>query len=257
MDSLIKEGDKANLSVVSGDVGQPSLSIVEKYDRFLQGDDDDDQDSDNDFLPVNIMREAYNQMKQKSAEKSKTTSGRLSLGLPSRLRTQDLNKSLPPAIGAGLKNGTSEPASPSRLGYESKEVKDERSGVKTLKKLIEKLNVQRDCGPNGNSIFCTEEELKDIQEYYGQILDLLEERSDTFEGKTIVNVNSPQDSEHNMTCHGTHSSLPTDTTFDKKLLASHLESTQKARDKFYIVEQQVRELVEQLELVERYKMESL
>lgn len=258
MDSLIKEdGDKADLCVVDGDVGKPSLSIVEKYDRFVQGDDSDEEEEDGDFLPINIMREAYKQIKHKSAEKSKSGRSRLSLGLPSRLRTQDANLSLPPAISDGIKNGTTESPSPAILGQDTKECKEEKSGVKTLNKLIEQLNIKRTCGPEGNSIFCSEEELRDIQDSYGKILDLLESKSATFEKNNNTDVNSPQESDHNMTYHETQLTLPSELTFDKKLLDAHLESTQRARDRFFLVEQQVRELVEQLELVERYKMESL
>lgn len=204
MDTLIKEGD-SSLIAVSGDK-QPSDSILDKYENFIQGDDsDDDEDY---FADISNLRQEYDQIKQNSSTKTKS---RLSLGLPE-------NKS----------NLSSDDTT-------------------AIKRLIEQLDLHRKGGPDGNSIFCTEEELNAIQGCYGSILDLLQERSSTFEERANANVESPEDAENQ---------TPVEPPFDMKSLTPHLEALQGVRDKFFLVEQQVRELIEQLELVERYKMES-
>lgn len=255
MESLIKQEEhNASLCVEAGDNQLASLSIIDKYDRFIQGDDSDEgEDSDEDYFPnESVLKKEIDQIKHGRSEKSTKPNSRLSLGLPAKYKTNELNTSLP-NISALPRNGTTEQLIATKTELDSRELKEERSGVKHLKKLIEKLNTQRICGPDGNSIFCTEEELSSIQESYGAILDFLYEKSiTTFEKKDSASISSP-----NETDDSTLDNTTTDLSLDKSSLIPHFEATQEVRDKFFLVEQQVRDLIEQLELVERYKMESL
>lgn len=249
MERLIKEKEAdASLCVETGDEVSASLSIVEKYDRFLQGEDfDESNDSDIDyFANDSILKEEYNQIKHDNSEKlQKPKTSRLSTGLPERYNRLETNNDHIEVCDAN--NGTTD----------SREDKDEKSGLTKLKKLIEQLHQVRSCGDDGNSIFCDKNELDNIEHNYANIINFLKLRSKSFEKNTEPTSPSGRNNDDITFSDNLASVQSADTTLDRKSFTEHLEAVEKARDRFYVIEQQVRELIEQLELVERYKMESL
>lgn len=211
MESQIKEEAKeASLCFESSGDNLASLSLIEKYDRFIQN-ENSEIDSDGEFFPDDtVLREEYAQLTSEATNYPRGKNHRLSSGLPGKFRKPDSDDDL-----------------------------------------IEKLAEVRKREPDGNSIFCTEEELNKIQERYGAILDQLYEKSSLFERKSSL-----KDSENDEQVDVGNATLQ-EQGEDMKRLAEKMVSVQQARDRFYEVERQVREQVEQLELVERYKMESL
>jgi len=229
MEAQIKEeANEESLCFESPSETLAQLSLVEKYDQFLQT-ESSDVDSDGDFFPDDTMlKKEYAQLRHDTANFARSSFGnnRLSTGLPGRHKILDVSLSMNDGEN---RNGT---------GDETLCAGDsgsDRSGLTGLNALIEKLSLVRKCKADGNSIFCTENELELIQERYGEILDYIQERSSSFEQPDQQDV-PEQNSE---------------------LLAEKIESVRQARDRFYEVEQQVREQLDQLELVERYKMESV
>lgn len=107
---------------------------------------------------------------------------------------------------------------------------------------IRQLGFVRKTGQDGNSIFCTKQELDNIQERYGEILDFIADKT-----KLFSEVNSGIES-------GAVATKQKDDNMPETLIEK-IKSVQQARDKLYDIESQVREQIEQLELVERYKME--
>lgn len=107
---------------------------------------------------------------------------------------------------------------------------------------IRQLESIRKTGEDGNSIFCTSLELDTIQERYGEILDYIADKT-----KLFSEVSSGIES-------GAVATKQKDDNMPETLIEK-IKSVQQARDKLYDVESQVREQIEQLELVERYKME--
>lgn len=217
MDTIIKEEFKeVSLCVVdSDDENQDDLassSIAEKYDRFLR-DNHSDSESDLDYFPDDdILKEEYAQLKSDSSFnltqsnhlEQQRPPHRLSTGIPSN------RKPLPnqPTVG--------------------------------IKELIDKLAAVRKCGPDGNSVFCTEDELTTIQGAYAEILDYLDSKTSDFK-ETEISESQPT----------------AELSDERKVFLEKIEAVRKARDAFHEIEGQVREQIEQLELVERYKMESV
>lgn len=120
----------------------------------------------------------------------------------------------------------------SRNGNEKRESPtDQNPDIINFDKSIEQLNNVKRCEP----ISCTEEELNKISDTYAQILRFIEMKANnSFEVEVEdIKIN------------------------DSELLAEKIESLRLVRDEFYEIQQQVREYIEQLELVERYKMESV
>lgn len=110
----------------------------------------------------------------------------------------------------------------------------QQQGIDRLNELIEKLSQIRKCGPNGNSIFCNADDHKNIERQYGELLDFVYE--------TCTKLNQPK---------------PPPTCIETEALDAKIASVEETRNKLSSVMNQVNELLEQLELVERYKMESV
>lgn len=259
---LKREVDEDNLCFETSGDHLASLSLIEKYDRFILK-EVPEVDSDSDFFPDDtILKEEYAQLRLETAKhvRTKSISKRLSSGLPGRYRR-----------GLDTNISVDDDDEPSNLSVE--QLDDLDNGDSTcpsdrLRLLIEDLNSIRRCEPDGNSIFCSKLEWETIQEKYGKILDFMYEFSPNFEKnngskgeeddcetdrETATNkVTSKSDPNGNE-----HSRNNVETGEELELLTQKMESVQKARDKFYEVEQQVKEQIEQLELVERYKMESV
>lgn len=264
---LKREVDEDSLCFETSGDHLASLSLLEKYDRFIQK-EVPEVDSDSDFFPDDtLLKEEYAQLRLETAKhvRTKSIGKRLSSGLPGRYR-----KSLDTNISVV---DDDEPSNLSIEHFNDREQLDHETSVcpsERLRLLIEDLDKVRRCEPDGNSIFCTKEEWETIQEKYTKILDFMFELSSCFE-KTIGNKEEDEEEEHEtdrdtagdkVTCKSKpedqgHTRNNVEKDEELKLLAQKMESVQKTRDKFYEVEQQVKEQIEQLELVERYKMESV
>lgn len=241
MDAQIKEEAKEASLVcfdTSGDstTNLASLSLVEKYSRYIQN-ENSEMDSDCDFFPDDtVLREEFALLTTSRGRQNRNH--RLSTGLPGKYNS--------------IEKKSSEPTNDDDdEEEEDKPQPTPTTDLNCLNELIERLAEIRRCEPDGNSIFCTEQELESIQERYGAILDFLYEKSSTFERRS-----SSKDSENEEQVD-VGNVAPEEQRENMKLLAERIVSVQQARDRFYEVEQQVREQIEQLELVERYKMESV
>lgn len=264
MDNLLEQESKdANLNVESGDENLPCLTFIERYERFLQGNHfDDPDDSDSDYFPdIAILREEYNQLKHERSEKFRAnTSNRLSTGLPGKQNSLELNNVTatrdPINKQYEIQNGSTDAIE--FTSGDTKQTKDERSGLNGLNKLIEKLETVRRCGPGGNSINCTRAELEAIQNCYSEILEYIHEKSGDFEKQSNSTMTPQQSDEQDEDRNELEDQIrkPQEESQDRILLTKKMESVQRARDRYYEVEQLVQESIEQLELVERYKMES-
>lgn len=248
MEAQIKEEAKeASLCFETSSDNLASISLVEKYDRFIQN-DNSELDSDGDFFPDDaVLREEYAQLTSDTANYARAKNNRLSTGLPGKYtKSTDANCSTTEETD----NGTTSTTGESPESGDTR-LKLDKSGLETLNELIDKLNEVRKCDPDGNSIFCDEHELEAIQERYGAILDFIHDKTCTFE-----QTSSPKDSdnEEQVDVGNANENQLSDSM---KLLTEKMLAVQQARDNFYDVEQQVREQIEQLELVERYKMESV
>lgn len=262
MEAQIKEETKeASLCFETSGDNLASLSLIEKYDRFIQN-ETQDVDSDGDFFPDDtLIREEYDQLTNDAANYKRVKNHRLSTGLPSKFRMLDPKSMSQPTTTAtttehqdeqeqpGPGNGTSISTS-TEAGFDIAGQLD-KTRINNLNELIEKLAEVRHCEPDGNSIFCTESELESIQERYGLILDFLHDNAKLFDKRT-----SSKDSENEEQVDVDNSSSVGQSE-DMRLLTEKILSVKQTKDKFYEIEQQVREQVEQLELVERYKMESV
>lgn len=241
-----------------------SLTLVEKYDRYLQ-DEHTDAESDGELYPDDtVLRQEYAQMKNNYKEATdKSYRSRLSLCIPGKYRSSIGTTSS--ASGSPDKSSTKTQTQREQQEEQDKS-KDVRTGLNKFNELIEKLAQVRKCDPDGNSIFCTEEELLAIQSSYGEILDFIYEKSATFvkaestskdcDGQRDSDDTDGQDEEVEVK-DTVPPTPPTSHSEDLRILAEKIESVQRTRDKFYEVEQHVKDYLEQLELVERYKMESV
>lgn len=222
MEAQIKEETQEDSIVcpdTSSETNLASLSIIEKYSMYIQN-EDSEMDSDCDLMPDDsVFREQFDNVAREAHNNSRSRSNRLSMGLPERPR-------------------------------ESVDEGDQKPLI-CYNELLKKLAEVRKCGPDGNSIFCTEQELNDIQERYGDILSFIQEKASTF---PMRESNKDCDNDEQV---DVGNATPEEQRKSMRLLAEKIASVEQARDLFYEVEQQVREQVEQLELVERYKMESV
>lgn len=256
MEAQIKEEAKeSSLCFETSGDNLANLSLVEKYDRFIQNENSEIYDSDGDFFPDDtILRKEYAQLTSGALGYPRAKNHRLSTGLPGRFRSLPLSN-CDSHQSKDRGNGTSNSSNDDSVMVKQEHVacKDEatNSGLSCIKELIDKLAEVRRIEPDGNSIFCEENELEAIQERYGAILDFLHERSSTFE-----RLSSSKDSENEEQVD-VGNAAPAEQRESMKLLAEKIVAVQQARDRFYEVEQLIKEQVEQLELVERYKMESV
>lgn len=251
---LREELKEDNLCFETSSDDLASLSFIEKYDRFLQQESPDvDSDAD-DFLPDDTMlRSEYAQLRSDTANYKKITNHRLSTGLPSKYMNC-LDSTTVSVTDDDTPNG-------SVIDSKDDSTKQNETALIELGKLLQRLEEVRKCDPEeGNSIICTEEELHSIQERYAAILDFIynigqstfEKVNNFFKDSDSQQLDEDRSNEGN---NGT-ATAPSQSE-DLQMLAKKMESVANARDKFYEVEQQVREQIEQLELVERYKMESV
>ena len=234
-----------------------NLSLLEKYDRFVQNSNLDINDSDGDFFPDDsILKKEYARLTSVASGHSYSRNHRLSTCLPGKFKSLPLtNRSSDCTRDTG--NGTLRVDSDRRFSTSehdatiTEESTRPQPGSCLIRGLIDKLGEFRHTEPDGNSIFCEQDDLEAIQERYGAILDFIHEKSVTFEQRS-----SSKDSENEEQVD-VGNAAPVEQRESMRLLAEKIVSVQQARDKFYEVEQSVREQVEQLELVERYKMESV
>lgn len=108
---------------------------------------------------------------------------------------------------------------------------------------LRQLEAVRKTGDDGNSIFCTQSEFEAIAERYEDIISFIADKR-----KLFSEVNSSDESNSGAVTAKQNDDIP-------EALIDKIKSVQQARDKLYDIENQVREQIEQLELVERYKME--
>ena len=219
-----------------------NLSFVEKYDRFVRA-EHSDIDSDGEFFPDdNLLRQEYAQLTGDATNYQRAKfHRRLSTGLPGRYGSQDSNCTLDRIVEA---NNGKTANSEEKSGYS-----DSKSQEKSrLAELIARLGEIRKCDPDGNSIFCTQEELDTIQERFGDVLDYLHDKSSTFER---CSSSKYSDNEEQV---DVGNAIPDEQREVMRMLADKIVSVQQVRERFHEVEHQVREQVEQLELVERLLM---
>lgn len=209
METKIKDETKdQSLCFESSGEDVASLTLVEKYDRYCQS-DNLDVDSDEDFFPDELeLQEEY-----------------------ARLRTDTANLTDPKrrlTTGLSRKKIISDP----ELSTDNEDVEQPHEG----KSNITCFDSVRKCGPEGNSIFCTQIELEEIKEFYRKIIDFI--KNTKFE-KDLTEQQSEEENKLS------------------ELLSEKMERVRQARDKFYEVEQIVKEQLIQLEVVERYKLGSV
>ena len=256
MEAQIKEEVKeASIccDIPADDLG--SLSFVEKYSRYIQNENLSDIDSDCDFFPDDaVLREEYAQLTRETATYQRAKNNRLSSGLPIRFRSiSSANRTMPEeTIDVGNNGATtdSDHHDDTVTGADN-EINTPRKDVAYLNELIENLAEVRKTGAEGNSIFCTQEELDAIQERYGAILDFLQEKSTSFEPK-----DSSKDSENEEQVDVGHVT-PEEQRESMRLLQEKIMSVEHARDRLNEIRNHVTEQIEQLEIFERTKMESV
>lgn len=256
MEAQIKEEVKeASIccDVPADDLG--SLSFVEKYSRYIQNENLSDIDSDCDFFPDDaVLREEYAQLTRETATYQRAKHNRLSAGFPIKFRSiSSANRTMPEESNDVGKNGATTNTThgdDTITGGDSK-MSARQKDVAYLNELIENLAEVRKTGPEGNSIFCTQEELEAIQERYGAILDFLQEKSTTFELR-----DSSKDSENEEQVDVGHVT-PEEQRESMRLLQEKIMSVQQARDRLNEIRNQVTEQIEQLEIFERTKMETV
>lgn len=242
MEAQIKEEIKdASLCFETSGDNLPNISLVDKYDRFIQNEEIYDSDGDS-FPDDTILKKEYAQL----------TRGITGLPeLPNKRRSLPFsNHNLYHSKDSG--NGVT--MKPNDQSSEDNVVDTETSskpGHTSMDELIDRLAEVRRTGLEGNSCFCEPDEQELIRERYAAILDSLYERSSTFERRS-----SSKDSDNEEQVD-VGKAAPADQREIMKMINDKRSAVQVARDRFYEVEQQVKEQVEQLELVERYKMESV
>lgn len=261
-----------------------SLSVIERYDRFLQrenADDVDDSDADDFFPDDTMLRREYARLRSDTTLNNhrRITNNRLSGGLPAKY-INNHDTSIVSVTDDDTLNGSIDVGGGKEAG--DAPIRPETALIE-LGKLLHKLEEVRKCGAEeGNSIFCTEEELHAIQERYAAILDFIYalrptfekanncKDSDSDEPQELENDHEDEDddgddddendirpNDENNGCTTTTVAPPQqpNQSQEMQLLERKMESVARARDRFFEIEQQVREQIEQLELVERYKME--
>lgn len=252
MEAQIKEELKeATLCFETSGDNLASLSLIEKYDRFMQNPENEIScdGGANFFLDESFLNEEFAKLTSNATNTSQAKNHRLSHTLP-----EDYSRSPNSSIDVdGTGNGIRQP--------KENEIKDEQHdqaqdlSSKRLHKLIEELEpIRKTCG--GNFISCKDnDQLESLKEKYSSILDWFWYKQSHFE-RTNSSRSSENDEEVDVEdkaiAPGDRGEL-----FATGALAEKVSALQEARDRFYEVEQQIKEQVEQLELVERYKMESV
>lgn len=242
MDTKIKEEtEDTSLCFESSGEDLASLTLVEKYDRYLRSVKEDVESEDEDFLPDEYeLREEYDRLRADTANYA-SSNKRLTTGLSRRYINTDPELSV-------VDDDTTEDSNDG-----------EKDDAVCLNELLEVVDSVRRFGPDSNSIFCTQAELEQIRESYKNIIDFILKRSTNF-SKTSRDSGEQQSDEEEEDRAGDqvrNNVFEPNNNEEKKLLGEKMEMVQQARDRFYEVEQVVREQLDQLELVERYKMESV
>lgn len=255
METQIKEEEnEPSLCFETSGDNLGSLTLIEKYDKFLHNENHDSEaDSDGDFLPnETLLRDEYARLRRKTNNfmRAKCQSSS-SPEKRSKYKGMDFNSSDIVDVDGNtdLRNGLN---------------KDEKSSLASLDELIGKLNEVRKHESNWRNILCTEEEIDNISSRYGQLLDFIYKKSissfeksngskDSDSQEPDVDVNNDIDEDRDK---DDENNLSNRQNQDFVVLGKKIESVHKVRDKYFEVEQEVREQIEQLELVERYKMES-
>lgn len=252
MEAQIKEEAKdASLCFeAASQDGSASLSFVEQYGRYIRG-NNSDIDSDCDFLPdETVLRDEYVKLTNGNASFPRVKNHRLSSGLPGKYRSANqTNRTFSDETIDVVTNNNNNNAQVDET-TEHKSDKRRRDSCR-LDELIEKLNEVRRTGPEGNSIFCTEEELDAIQERYGAILDYLHEETAIFE-----RTSNSKDSENEEQVD-VGQVAPEDQRESMQLLQEKIQSIQQVRDRLNDLRNQVKDQIEQLEIFERTKMENV
>lgn len=243
METKIKEelNDQSLCFESSGD-NLASLTLVEKYDRYCQSGNSEEVSDDEDFFPDEIeLQEEY-----------------------ARLRTDTANHADPKrrlTTGLSRKNIITDPelsvVDDDTTDNEIGKSYDGKSDIVCLDELIQKLNSVRKCEPDGNSIFCTKTELEKIRENYQKIIDFILERTSRFEKTSSEKDLTEQQSDEKKDETSNNNTSELNNNEELKLLSQKMEQVRQARDRFYEVEQIVKEQLIQLEVVERYKLGSV
>lgn len=224
MDNQIKELDQDPsicFETSGDDLG--SLTLIERYNKYLQQeeDEDDDDDSEGDYDEMkSFLNNLLNDLKDISQidNNHRRISMNIDLAKNNYVNVDD--------------NDSSSPTSTSSKSF--------NIDIETIEKLIESLNLAKKNFENTvTNETCEEAHVKDISEKYGDILDYIYNKTVS----SLERLDSLKELD--------------DDCEDFQILAEKIDSVHKARDKYVEVEQEVREQVEQLELVERYKMESV
>lgn len=222
--------------------GSASLSFVEQYARYLRG-NSPESDSDCDFLPDETMlRDEYLQLTRGNTS---FKNHHLSTGPPGKYRSAHrTNRTLSEeTIDVVANNNTSN-------NGQVEGTTGPQGDLKRYDELTKKLAEVRRTGPEGNSIFCKEEELDAIQERYGAILDFLKEKTKTFEKKS-----NSKDSENEEQVD-VGQVAPRDQRESMRLVQEKSLSIQRLSDRLNELKNQVKEKIELLEIYERTKMEN-
>lgn len=248
---LKEEFEEDNLCFETSSDTLPSLSIIEKYDRFLQRENSDvDSDADDFFPDDTMLRREYAQLRKETGNYRRITSHRLSTGLPAKY-INNLDSTTVSVTDDDTPNGS---VDGSREAGDSAKT---GTGLIELGRLLQKLEEVRKCDPEeADSFFCSESELHDIQERYAAILDFIYGLGPTFEKLSNCKDSDSQHLDEGRS-NGENNRTILSQSEDIQMLAKKMKSVANARDRFFEVEQQVREQLEQLEMVERCKMESV
>lgn len=260
MEAQIKEEVKdASLCFDTSQDNSASLSFVEKYGRYIRA-DHSDIDSDCDFLPDDtVLREEYHQLTSGNTSFPRIKNHRLSTGLPGKYRTaRQTNRTYSEesidVVTSNHKNNNNNGTLTMKgdeITINDPKTSRTREECAKIDELIEKLAEVRRTGPDGNSIFCTEEELEAIQERYGAILDYIHEKTAIFE-----RTNNSKDSENEEQLD-VGQAAPREQRECMQLLREKIQSVEQVRDNLNELRNQVKDQIEQLEIFERTKMENV
>lgn len=234
-----------------------SLSFVEKYCRYIQSDNISDIDSDCDFnLDDTILREEYAQLTSNAANHRRAKINRLSTGLPGRFRTissANCKKINDEETIDVENNGTSTMDNNETLCGGDTGTAALKKDLEQYEELIKRLAEVRRTGPEGNSIFCTQEEHEAIQMRYAAILDFLQEKACNFDRKCS---SKDYDNDNDEQVDVGEADTPKQRE-GMRLLQEKISSVKQARDQLNEVRNQMKEQIEQLEIFERTKMENV
>lgn len=243
METKIKEELKdQSLSFESSGDNLASLTLLEKYDRYCRNDNLEEVSEDEDFFPDEIeLQEEYARLRTDTANYA-DPKRRLTTGLSRRNVIADPELSVVDDDTTDNDNG---------------DIYDGKSDIVNLDEFIQELSSIRKCEPDGNSIFCTETELEKIRENYQKIIDFILDRISKFEKTSSEKDLTEQQSDEKRDDTSNNDTSEQNNSGELQLLSEKMEKVRQARDRFYEVEQVVKEQLIQLEVVERYKLGSL